>query len=430
MKNFHNLLLGLSSAAIISTCGVALANESADPTFDATAKTEETSVRCFYQTNYGGIVPGFNYIWAIDPNSIRESKYYIKGKWTSGFGIIANMFYTETTREEVLSACDYTLRKRNISDSILMYAAADSGPSFNYSIWHLDPVRQSGKINKIVVFGDSLSDTQNFYNGTDGTLPTPKNYFAGRFSNGKIWIDYLSEAMNLPVYNWAVAGAESGSQYEGILKGIKAQVKSWAKYTKPSLAANYRPENTLFTLEIGANDLLDGSRTPDKIIFKMREAIDLIVANNGKHIMLMNLPDLSLTPLFQLKSAEKRKKIQDQVREYNTRMANMVEDLRILHRDLNIQIYDTMTLMSHVREHKEQYQIQNTVHSCLEIDSSSKLSYLTPHKQRPECANAPNGSDSFAFWDLIHPTTHTYQILADNIYGFIQKKYGFFLDDK
>src|SRR5579872_801559 len=57
----------------------------------------------------------------------------------------------------------------------------------------------------LVAFGDSYTDT--------GRLPSsPPNYWDGRFSNGPLWIEYLSQTLGFaydPANNFAVSGTES-----------------------------------------------------------------------------------------------------------------------------------------------------------------------------------------------------------------------------
>ncbi len=35
-------------------------------------------------------------------------------------------------------------------------------------------------------------------------------YFRGRWSNGRVYIEYVAEALNLPLYDYAAAGATTG----------------------------------------------------------------------------------------------------------------------------------------------------------------------------------------------------------------------------
>src|ERR1051326_1783426 len=49
---------------------------------------------------------------------------------------------------------------------------------------------KSQPFSHIVVFGDSLSDTGNYYQLSGGSPAAP--YAGGRFCNGPIWVEYLS----------------------------------------------------------------------------------------------------------------------------------------------------------------------------------------------------------------------------------------------
>src|SRR5439155_21476778 len=61
----------------------------------------------------------------------------------------------------------------------------------------------AGQFTKLVVFGDSLSDTGNVYAVTAGAVPPSPPYYAGRFSNGPVWAEYLAAALALPAVNYA-----------------------------------------------------------------------------------------------------------------------------------------------------------------------------------------------------------------------------------
>src|SRR5687767_14594773 len=77
------------------------------------------------------------------------------------------------------------------------------------------PIRSEAKdvpFERIIVLGDSLSDTGNFFELSGGFPPPP--YFEGRASNGRLWVEYLADGfgMSIPAGdNFAVYGATTSS---------------------------------------------------------------------------------------------------------------------------------------------------------------------------------------------------------------------------
>lgn len=62
------------------------------------------------------------------------------------------------------------------------------------------------------VLGDSLSDPGNVFAATGGLVPTSPPYFEGRFSNGPIWAEFLTDAFaadGKPTGNFAFGGAKA-----------------------------------------------------------------------------------------------------------------------------------------------------------------------------------------------------------------------------
>jgi thermolabile hemolysin len=51
-----------------------------------------------------------------------------------------------------------------------------------------------------------LDDGNGVYKLSDGTFPPPP-YFEGRFSNGPVWVEYLSKKLGLASVNYAAGGA-------------------------------------------------------------------------------------------------------------------------------------------------------------------------------------------------------------------------------
>jgi|ERR1041385_5521939 phospholipase/lecithinase/hemolysin len=159
--------------------------------------------------------------------------------------------------------------------------------------------------SRIFVFGDSLSDTGNFYALT-GYPPAP--YYHGRFSNGKVWIEYLADSLQMqirPGDNFAIAGATTGrvninsAAVQALLPGLQDEVDSFQ-------GKGYSPAQVgdgLFVVWAGANDFflaLEGTVTPQDVIsngvYNTAQAVLRLKASGAQYILVANVPDLGVTP--------------------------------------------------------------------------------------------------------------------------------------
>lgn len=116
--------------------------------------------------------------------------------------------------------------------------------------------------SRLVVFGDSLSDNGNFYGG----VGLPKEpYFAGRFSNGPVWIEHVKDRLNsfepetkpFELYDYAEGGsgaATLGYDPIDLEKQVNAynETMKFSADNKDKLDPAY--DKTLFVLLSGSND--------------------------------------------------------------------------------------------------------------------------------------------------------------------------------
>ncbi|MEM4986259.1 SGNH/GDSL hydrolase family protein [Collimonas sp. H4R21] len=374
----------------------------------ANATSTYTYLRCWYRTGNDASRPTTTYAWGQDPSS--GDYYRINGYWWAG-GLLnwENMFYSDVAQSTLQSVCQSTLNAKGISQPVAMVAAADNALSFNYTVWTNDSVAQSG-INKIVAFGDSLSDTQNIFNASQWTLPNSSSWFLGRFSNGKTWVEYFANNLQLPLYNWAIGGAGVDTQ-KLVIPGVIQQVQSYTEYMQK--AQNYQPQNTLFTMLIGGNDLVNYNSTVDQVISGETQALQSLIQAGARNILLLKLPDVSKAPVFGIKTTGAT--VAAQVIDLNTRLAALVSSLQAQYgSSLHIQLFDTYALFNDLLSNPGKYQVSNTIQSCLNINTNSSTNYLSTQAARPQCSNP----DSFVFWDMLHPTTHTHKLLADAVTAF------------
>lgn len=404
MKLLNKGLLGLMG-------GLALALSSP---VHALGSSTYTYLRCFYKVTDTPRTPATTYVWGLDPAT--GGYYKVRGNWwADGLLNWKNMFYTTTSQAALQSACEWTLAKKGIARPVAMFAGADTSLSLNYTIWTQDVASTSTKINKIVTFGDSLSDNQNLYNATQWQVPNKNSWFVGHFSNGKVWEEYVGGALGLPVYNWAVAGAAADTYY--VIPGVSDQVDSYLIYMRD--AANYKPANTLFTMLVGGNDLVNYNRTVDSIIAKEQQALEKLIAHGARNILLLNVPDVTRAPVFGMRSDDAA--VKANVDALNARLVQMRDALQAKYgAALNLKLFDTYAMFNRVLANPAAYGLNNVSQSCLDINSDSSTNYATQQGLRSNCSD-PN---TFVFWDTLHPTTKMHSIISSEVSSFVRTNFA------
>ncbi|NAW60038.1 MULTISPECIES: SGNH/GDSL hydrolase family protein [unclassified Vibrio] len=362
-----------------------------------------TYVRCWYRPSQSHDDPATEWEWALDANG---DYYKLNGYWWSSWSF-KNMFYTSTPQSEIQQRCEDTLNVTHDTADILFFAA-DNRLSYNHTIWSNDQ-GSANAINKVVAFGDSLSDTGNLFNASQWVFPNRNSWFLGHFSNGLVWTEYLSNSLNLPLYNWAVGGAAGSNQYVA-LTGVTEQVTSYLEYMQ--LAQNYNPANTLFTLEFGLNDFMNYNRSVPDVKADYSSAMQRLVASGAKNVLLMTLPDATRAPQFKYSSQEEIEKVRAKILEFNEFIKE--EAQRYQDQGINLVLFDTHSLFQQITTKPEEHGFANAKDACLDINRSSAQDYLYSHSFTDECAY--HGSDKYVFWGVTHPTTATHNYIATQMY--------------
>lgn len=175
-----------------------------------------------------------------------------------------------------------------------------------------------GPYTSLTFFGDSYSDTGNADILAPFAIPpigdpTPPPYFDGRFSDGQVWVEYLSAALArpfsaapvflpaLPEGNYAIGGARSGGPTAGIVPTTGDQIAR-------RLATGVPLDPTgLYTLFSGGNDMRDigqltqlddASRRALTVAAALRVArqADSLAAAGARSILLPYLGDVGYFP--------------------------------------------------------------------------------------------------------------------------------------
>ncbi|MEZ8012840.1 MULTISPECIES: SGNH/GDSL hydrolase family protein [Vibrio] len=370
-------------------------------------------VRCWYRTDASHDSPATDWKWAKKENG---DYYTINGYWWSSVSF-KNMFYSDTPQPEIKQRCEETLDIQNDAADIT-YFAADNRFSYNHSIWTNDNVVQANTINRIVTFGDSLSDTGNLFNGSQWVFPNANSWFLGHFSNGLVWTEYLAKAKDVPLYNWAVGGAAGTNQYVA-LTGVYDQVTSYLTYMK--IAKNYRPENSLFTLEFGLNDFMNYNREVADVKADFSSALIRLTESGANSILLFTLPDATKAPQFKYSTEQEIIKVRGKILEFNQFIKTQAKYYQSMGK--NVVLFDASALFASITDNPEQHGFRNASDACLNINRSSAADYLKSHSLTNDCA--AYGSDSYVFWGVTHSTTATHKYIADHILAYSFSTFDF-----
>jgi phospholipase/lecithinase/hemolysin len=281
---------------------------------------------------------------------------------------------------------------------------------------------QAQQYTKIVVFGDSLSDTGNdavlsflqfgipipgpaadytlgrFTDGPD-TLPPAQNYFG-------VWVEQLAAA--LPAHPAVVASLEGGTNYAfGFAKtgsgttlltfapGFSIEVENIREQVDDYLATHPQIDShTLFVVWAGANDVLEAGSAGDVVNGAFGEVQDIqrLISAGATQFLVPNLPPLGLTPRFNT-SPTTAATANSASALYDTALDTGVSLLPLLNfgRHLTINRLNTFALLKGIVASPSNFGLLN-------VTDSSQLMPVDP--------------DTYLFWDDLHPTTRGHDIVA------------------
>lgn len=170
--------------------------------------------------------------------------------------------------------------------------------------------------SNLIVFGDSLSDTGNVFNATEGSVPPSLLYDDGRFSNGDLIVDAIAESLELPEnesfqsggnnYAFGAAQTGSGTSEYGFLLPELIDVPNIGDQIDLYLADRTPAQTDLFYIYGGTNDFIDpllrGETLPtsEEIVGNITNHITELAEAGAQTFVVPNLPSLGDIPLLDL----------------------------------------------------------------------------------------------------------------------------------
>ena len=300
-------------------------------------------------------------------------------------------------------------------------------------------------LSNLFVFGDSLSDSGNAGLLTGG-LFTPSPFVGNRASNGPVAVEHLWKLFNpgdnsfQPSLsggtNYAILGATTGKKNNLEVnnppgpqlnpafadKGSNWQLNRFN--TAHPTSSSFNPETSLFLLWLFPNDVFYCRNTlnlstgscasvgtssgadptptnltgvPALAVSNLITSIDTLADAGARNFLVVNSPDLGSTPAFRGTGNQQLMTLLSG--EYNTALENQLNTLASAKPQLDIELFQLDDALNSLIADPSDYGLSNVTDACF---TGSAV-----------CSDP----SSYLFWDNLHPTTRTHEILAQQLHS-------------
>ena len=291
----------------------------------------------------------------------------------------------------------------------------------------------------VYIIGDSLSDQGNLFFATRQLtgqgIPADDHYFEGRFSNGKIYGDYLAEMLGLEIKPSSVGGTNFA--YGGVRTDYNSVENDGTKplpvrhggslpkgafpwtlrlETKAFEERNITDSNALYIVFSGSNDVgdligptlnrvIDPSKFIANSVKGIQETVQAFIDAGANDVLVPNIPDLGSVPLVFRQNPPGSTVVSDTAtklaKSYNAALDQMLNGFT----GVNIIRFDTFSFVDKIIQNPENFGFDNATDPCY-------TGFVAPDDGTNTVCDSP---EKYVFWDAEHPTTALHQLLADKM---------------
>ncbi|KAK4660834.1 hypothetical protein QC762_122580 [Podospora pseudocomata] len=318
--------------------------------------------------------------------------------------------------------------------------------------------------DNLVAFGDSYTDNGRlgYYINNGGQAPPPGQYHSvsnTTASGGLTWAQFAAQDAGARLIDYAVSGATCsnkiverdfafiGRSFPSVLEDEIPSFTADVKFK--SIFPNRTPENTVYALWIGTNDLgfdafLSDSQAPGTTISDFVDCIwsvfDTIYKTGGRRFVLLNEAPLELSPLYahpdnggtgdsqfwNTKTNYNVTQYGQKIKQYTTNVNTIFDygvpfQVAIKSRwpKATFDLFDVHSLL---------VDIYSQPQSFLDAPYNVTGYYRHCSSTGSDCVDqtALGGLSGFLWYDELHPSTKTDEIIADHFLDVVsgKSKYG------
>lgn len=258
----------------------------------------------------------------------------------------------------------------------------------------------SAAYDALYAFGDSLTDT-----GREGPEPPlDALYYNGRYSNGPLWVEYLSSRLGL-AYNASNNLARSGAQSDDTLGQVTNFVAAGAI------------DASLFVVWAGGNDFL---QTYDQYWFNdagwdaqttssaanISNAVVSLIGKGAKNILVPNTVDVTKIPSINPLPGLMLSYLRDKVELFNAKTFAALDKIAAAYPGIHIFKADIYNRVDTLLSTASNYGFTDTSNGAIDDPTLLDKSFDGP-------------GANYIFWDPIHPTTKAHALVADYFLSFV-----------
>ncbi|HSW71109.1 MAG TPA: SGNH/GDSL hydrolase family protein [Gammaproteobacteria bacterium] len=292
----------------------------------------------------------------------------------------------------------------------------------------------AAQLDKIVFFGDSLSDNGNLYN-LFGFVPRSPPYYNGRFSNGPIWAElvgnHYQQFNHIPYKIYAYGGTTTYTHSGGgsiFSYTLSDQLSDYYGHVTP---VDDKSKN-LHVIWIGANDYLweagaaDENMITSQVVDTIIQTMNDLKSHGARYYLILNLPDLAESPYARQNNVVKELHTLSVL--HNEKLARALSDFAAQNPGFKVISLDVHQLFDDLIAHPEKYN-QKYQTSLRNVDQACWQGGIT--LQRRPLSNSPalliadqvgrikahglapcDQANQYVFWDQMHPSETIHQILS------------------
>ena len=303
-----------------------------------------------------------------------------------------------------------------------------------------------------------------------------KPYWNARFSNGRVWNEYLAQMWSIQksdedVYINKAFGGGWAATYDyqltvwNLIRHPLGTIKTLivGKLIPPSLGFTVQAyllehtqldSETVYFVFSGSNDYLNVllfednynttimSNYVDNVIEGLSTAVLKLEQSGAKRFVIMGIPHLGETPKF-VKTTD-RQVLNDAVDQHNKRLAMRIDEWQKRYPQADFLFIDTERYLAKALNNPEQYGFSNISDACIDVKlpmfnafahspfvSNYVLKYAQVlHYKDPQFVVGESNyhlcdlPQNYLFWDEIHPTTRAHNYLAFEICS-AMKEHGY-----